>query len=108
MIIHSSTTTDFAKTVKLPSEKTREKELADTPWQVVVYNDPVNLMSYVTMVFRKVFGYDKAKAQKHMMEVHNIGLSILWEGKREEAELYVYQLQTWQLRAQLQRGETSK
>ena len=44
-----------------------------TPWNVVVHNDPVNLMSYVTMVFQRVFGYSKEKAQQHMLEVHYKG-----------------------------------
>lgn len=66
-------------------------------------NDPVNLMSYVVMVFRRVFGYDLARAQRHMMEVHEEGRSILWEGDREKAETYVYQLQEWQLNACLTR-----
>ncbi|MEM8549559.1 MAG: ATP-dependent Clp protease adapter ClpS [Verrucomicrobiota bacterium] len=74
----------------------------DLPWQVIVMNDPVNLMSYVVMVFRKVFGYDDSRARRHMMEVHEEGRSILWSGEREKAEAYVYQLQEWQLSACLQ------
>lgn len=69
-----------------------EKPLKDTPWQVVVLNDDVNLMSYVTMVFQKVFGFSKAQAEKHMLEVHDKGRSIVWVGSREQAELYVEQL----------------
>ena len=46
------------------------------PWKVIVLNDPVNLMNYVVLVFRKVFGYDKNKATKHMMEVHELGKSV--------------------------------
>lgn len=66
----------------------------DVPWNVVVHNDPVNLMSYVTRVFQKVFGYSKEKAEKHMMEVHEQGRSILWSGVRERAETYVQELHT--------------
>lgn len=69
------------------------------PWSVVVMNDPVNLMSYVVLVFRRVFGYDLEKARKHMLEVHQEGKSVLWTGEREQAETYVYQLQEWQLNA---------
>ncbi|MGE9294647.1 MAG: ATP-dependent Clp protease adaptor ClpS [Puniceicoccales bacterium] len=73
------------------------------PWNVVVLNDPVNLMSYVVLVFRKVFGFDLEKARKHMLEVHRDGRSVLWTGEREQAEAYVYQLQEWQLNACLSR-----
>lgn len=71
-------------------------------WQVVVLNDPVNLMTYVVMVFRKVFGYSPEKARRHMLEVHQAGRSILWTGDREKAEAYTYSLQQWQLRARLE------
>src|SRR5216117_3151979 len=61
-------------------QETRSKEDVDLPWQVVVHNDPVNLMSYVTMVFQRVFGYPREKAEHHMLEVHHNGRSILWSG----------------------------
>jgi ATP-dependent Clp protease adaptor protein ClpS len=69
-----------------------EERLLDSSWQVIVHNDPVNLMSYVTMVFQKIFGFKKEIAEKHMMEVHAQGRSVLWVGPREEAELYVERL----------------
>jgi len=75
----------------------------DLPWQVVVHNDPVNLMSYVTMVFQKVFGFTREKAEKHMLEVHREGRSIVWSGMRERAELYVQQLHGYLLLATLER-----
>jgi ATP-dependent Clp protease adaptor protein ClpS len=56
-------------------KETRSKEDLDLPWQVVVHNDPVNLMSYVTMVFQRVFGYPREKAERHMLEVHHKGRS---------------------------------
>lgn len=68
-------------------------------WHVVVLNDPVNLMSYVVMVFRKVFGFGLEKARKHMLEVHHQGRSIVWSGEREQAEAYTHTLQKWQLNA---------
>lgn len=77
----------------------------DRPWHVVVRNDPVNLMSYVVMVFQKVFGYSTSKSKKHMMEVHQLGESILWTGEREKAENYVYILQQWQLNANLRQDD---
>ncbi len=75
----------------------------DIPWQVVVHNDPVNLMSYVTMVFRRVFGYSKEKARKHMLEVHQKGRSVVWTGEREKAEMYVQQLHGFLLLATLEK-----
>jgi len=84
-------------------EETREQERLDVPWQVVVHNDPVNLMSYVTMVFQRVFGYPRDKAEKHMLEVHHNGRSILWSGMREPAELYVQQLHGYLLLATLEK-----
>jgi ATP-dependent Clp protease adaptor protein ClpS len=84
-------------------EETREEEALDVPWQVVVHNDPVNLMSYVTMVFQRVFGYPRDKAERHMLEVHHKGRSILWSGMRERAELYVQQLHGYLLLATLEK-----
>jgi ATP-dependent Clp protease adaptor protein ClpS len=81
------------------------KVAIEAPWNVVVHNDPVNLMSYVTMVFQKVFGYSKEKAQKHMLEVHYNGRSIVWTGVRERAELYVQQLHGYLLLATLEKSD---
>jgi len=77
----------------------------DFPWQVVVHNDPINLMTYVTMVFQKVFSFNREKAEKHMLEVHRQGRSIVWSGVRERAELYVQQLHGYLLLATLERVE---
>tara|TARA_Y100000588_G_C13640449_1_gene663502 strand:+ start:180 stop:473 length:294 start_codon:yes stop_codon:yes gene_type:complete len=86
-------------------EDTQLEEQLGLPWKVIVLNDPVNLMSYVVMVFRKVFGYDEQKATKHMREVHELGKSVLWTGEREQAETYVYQLQRWRLQTVLERDD---
>ena len=77
---------------------------ADTPWNVVVHNDPITKMNYVTMIFQKVFGFPKAKAERHMMEVHQRGRSIVWSGAREKAEFFVQQLHVHQLLATLERA----
>jgi len=84
-------------------KETRGEEELDLPWQVVVHNDPVNLMSYVTMVFQRVFGYPRDKAERHMLEVHHKGRSILWSGLREPAELYVQQLHGYLLLATIEK-----
>ena len=89
---------------KVQEETEVEEEIA-LPWKVIVLNDPVNLMNYVVMVFRKVFGYDEQKANKHMREVHELGKSVLWTGEREQAETYVYQLQRWRLQTVLERDD---
>ena len=84
-------------------KETRSEEALDLPWHVVVHNDPVNLMSYVTMVFQRVFGYPRERAERHMLEVHHKGRSILWSGMREPAELYVQQLHGYLLLATLEK-----
>ncbi len=81
----------------------KQKHDLDLPWQVIVHNDPVNLMTYVTMVLQKVFGFDRAKAEKHMLEVHQLGRSVVWSGVRERAELYVQQLHGYLLLATIER-----
>jgi ATP-dependent Clp protease adaptor protein ClpS len=86
-------------------EETATKELLATPWNVVVHNDPINLMTYVTMVFQRVFGYPRPKAEQHMMEVHTRGRSIVWSGGREQAEHYVHQLQSYQLLTTMEKSE---
>ena len=82
-------------------EATSEK--IEMPWNVIVHNDPINLMSYVTMVFQRVFGYPRERAEKHMLEVHHNGRSILWSGVRERAELYVQQLHGYLLLATVEK-----
>lgn len=91
------------KTIELPEVET--DEALAMPWNVVVHNDPVNLMSYVTLVFRRVFGYPRERAERHMMEVHKNGRSIVWTGAREQAELYVQQLHEHLLLATLEQAE---
>lgn len=76
----------------------------DTPWNVIVYDDPVNLMQFVTMVLQRVFGYPRERAETLMMEVHNLGQSVVWTGQREKAELYVQQLQSHQLLAAMKKS----
>jgi len=79
--------------------------LLEDIYNVVVLNDPVNLMSYVVLVFRKVFGFNRTKAEKHMMEVHHKGRSLVWSGDREKAENYVHILQKWQLTTILEKND---
>jgi ATP-dependent Clp protease adaptor protein ClpS len=64
----------------------------DKPWLVIVWNDPINLMSYVTFVLQKLFGYSKDKATALMLDVHHKGRAVVSSGTRERAELDVYRL----------------
>ena len=64
----------------------------DKPWLVIVWNDPINLMSYVTFVLQKLFGYSRAKAEKMMLDVHHKGRAIVSSGSQEKAELDVSRL----------------
>ena len=79
-------------------------ELAPT-YYVICWNDPVNLMAYVTHVFMKLFGGEKEKAQKHMLEVHEKGKSVLVREGAEKAEFYVHELQKYKLHATMERAE---
>lgn len=74
----------------------------DLPWLTIVWNDPVNLMSYVTYVFQTVFGYSKQKAEKLMMDVHHKGRAVVSSGTREEMERDVQIMHSYGLWATLQ------
>lgn len=101
MIPHPPMTPDIDE---ITITETETETSLDTPWNVIVYDDPVNLMSFVTLVLRRVFGYPKQKAEELMMEVHKRGQSVVWTGEREKAELYVQQLQTYQLLAAMKKA----
>jgi ATP-dependent Clp protease adaptor protein ClpS len=74
----------------------------DTPWIVLVWNDPINLMSYVTFVFQKLFGYSREKATSLMLDVHEKGRAVVANGTRERCELDVYRLHEHGLWATMQ------
>jgi ATP-dependent Clp protease adaptor protein ClpS len=87
-------------------ERTEEEEEVvepDVPWVVIVWNDPVNLMSYVVYVFQKLFGYSKEKATKLMLDVHHRGKAVVSSGPREKAEFDVYRLHDAGLWATMQK-----
>ena len=98
----------------MPTPSTHTTPHADTEtesrlgprWRVVVHNDPVNLMSYVVLVFKKVLGFDESTARRHMLEVHERGRSVVWSGLREPAEAYAFTLQQWHLTTALDRKST--
>jgi ATP-dependent Clp protease adaptor protein ClpS len=80
-----------------------ELTVTDRPWLVIVWNDPVNLMTYVVYVFQKLFGYSREKATKLMLEVHHDGKSVVSHGTREKAEIDVARLHAHGLWATMER-----
>lgn len=86
-------------------KKEKQSTELDSSWNVVVFDDPVNLMEYVSKVFQKVFGYSQERAEGLMITVHKAGKALVWSGGRERAELYVQQLQQYQLQASLEKVE---
>jgi ATP-dependent Clp protease adaptor protein ClpS len=80
-------------------------QLVDKPWVTIVWDDPVNLMSYVVHVFVKLFGFSKEKAHELMMQVHNEGRTVVSSGSREEMEWDVQRLHEHGLWATLQRDD---
>ena len=88
----------------LPVIEEEESNGLDQPWHVIVFNDPVNLMSYVIMVIRRIFGYSREKAETMMLDVHQKGQCIVWTGPQEQAELYVKQLQEHQLSSSMKKA----
>ena len=90
-----------------PVEEREEEELTliDRPWVTVVWNDPVNLMSYVTFVFQNYFHYSRKKAEKLMLEVHHLGKSVVSSGTREEMERDVRAMHEYGLWATMQKAD---
>ena len=93
--------------VEEPGTGTGTDEVAepDRPWVVIVWNDPINLMSYVAFVFQKLFGYSKEKANKLMLDVHQKGRAVVSNGTRERAEMDVFRLHEHGLWATMQHDE---
>ena len=82
--------------------ETDERVDPDRPWVTIVWNDPINLMSYVTFVFQKLFGYSRDKATKLMLDVHQKGRAVVSNGSREKAEFDVSRLHAHGLWATMQ------
>lgn len=96
----ATTTPDIKPDVR---EETKPKSDLEPGFAVICWNDPVNLMSYVTHVFQQVFAWPRAKAEKHMLEVHEKGRSVLVQTSLEKAEHYVHQLHGYSLQATMER-----
>lgn len=93
-----------AAPVEVERPSGQEKVEVDRPWVVTVWNDPINLMSYVTYVFQKLFGYPRPKAHRLMMQVHTEGRSDVANGTRERCEYWCSRLHAFGLWATMRRG----
>ena len=98
---------DVAEPLTLPqpghAEQTKPKDELEPGYLVICWDDPVNLMEYVTHVFQTVFGWNKQKAEMHMLQVHKQGKSVLTRESLEKAEHYVHLLQSYSLHATMER-----
>jgi ATP-dependent Clp protease adaptor protein ClpS len=101
--MRAMTATPESTTLERPD--TERVVLTDVPWVTIVWDDPVNLMSYVTFVFVEYFHYPKAKAQRLMMQVHTEGKAVVSTGSREEMERDVQAMHTYGLWATLQKAD---
>jgi len=90
--------------VELEEPVAEDEDARDRPWIVVVWDDPINLMSYVTFVFQKLFGYSREKATELMLQVHNEGKAVVSGGTREKAEADVSRLHAHGLWATMRQG----
>lgn len=98
-----------AEPLVLPSKRQRDqsesKDSLEPGFLVICWDDPVNMMDYVTHVFQTVFGWSRPKAEFHMQQVHNTGKSVLARESMEKAEHYVHQLQRYSLHATMERDQ---
>ncbi|MDX2381578.1 MAG: ATP-dependent Clp protease adapter ClpS [Acidimicrobiia bacterium] len=88
-----------------PVDAPDDEVTLERPWIVIVWNDPINLMSYVTLVFQKLFGYSLEKATELMLDVHHRGKAVVANGTREEAEMHVFRLHEHSLWATMEHDE---
>ena len=90
---------------RVEEQDTGEASDLERPWLVIVWNDPINLMSYVTWVLQKLFGYSREKATKLMLDVHHKGKAVVSSGSREKAELDCFRLHSHGLWATLTKSD---
>ncbi|MDQ1588044.1 MAG: ATP-dependent Clp protease adaptor protein ClpS [Microbacteriaceae bacterium] len=101
----ASTTLEDTRTSTNEQIETDETTVLGTPWVTIVWNDPVNLMSYVTYVFRSYFGFPEAEAERLMLQVHNDGRAVVATGTREEMERHVEAMHDYGLWATLTKAD---
>ena len=90
---------------RAPQPTIEDDRVEDRPWIVIVWNDPINLMSYVTLVLQKLFGYSRSKATQLMLQVHNNGRAVVATGSREEMERHVEAMHDFGLWATLAKAD---
>jgi ATP-dependent Clp protease adaptor protein ClpS len=100
--VSMSTAPPITRPVETEDPVGEEVQEPDRPWLVIVWNDPINLMSYVTYVFQKLFGYSHEKATKLMLDVHHKGKAVVSSGSREKAEFDTFRLHEHGLWATMQ------
>jgi ATP-dependent Clp protease adaptor protein ClpS len=88
--------------IEVQEPSSEDVPLDERPWVVIVWNDPINLMSYVTLVLQQLFGYSRARATRLMLQVHHEGKAAVSTGTREKAELDVSRLHAHGLWATMQ------
>ena len=103
MVLGASSSTVVARTS--PATDVDEVAALDSPWVTIVWDDPVNLMTYVTYVFQKLFGYSEVRATELMMQVHTEGRAVVASGTREEMEQHVNAMHAYGLWATLEKDE---
>ncbi len=91
--------------VRVRDSETTDDVSPEKPWLVIVWNDPINLMPYVTWVLQKLFGYPKHKAEKLMLDVHHKGKAVVSSGAKEKAELDCFRLHGYGLWATMSKSE---
>lgn len=94
-------------TSTLEREQLDESRAPDVPWVVVVWNDPVNLMNYVSWVFRSYFGFSRPEAERRMMQVHTEGRAVVATGPREEMERHAAAMHEYGLWATVTRSDAA-
>jgi len=92
-------------TLTMANPQTRVNTELEQPWVTIVWNDPVNLMTYVSYVFRSYFGFDRAEAERRMLLVHNEGRAVVATGSREEMERHVEAMHDFGLWATLTKAD---
>jgi ATP-dependent Clp protease adaptor protein ClpS len=87
------------------SQEVQGAQALAVPWDVILWNDPVSLISLVVRVLKKVFHYDQAKAERLTMQVHNEGKAVVWSGDKEQAAAYCVALHGYALNATIQQAQ---
>ncbi len=105
MVSNEHLSVSFAASQIQEQTETVTRTQTAKPWNLIVHDDPVTLMNYVSHVFQKVFGYSQQKSDSLMLEVHNTGRCVVWTGSREQAETYLAKLLAFYLKTTMEQSE---